>query len=104
MRNENCSSLNGPSNFHLVLIDNGRSSALAEKSGRDVLRCIRCSACLNVCPVYERTGGHSYGNPYPGRSAPNACFGFLLAGGAFVAIQRNKANLARRHFISKSLR
>ena len=57
---------NGPSNFHLVLIDNGRSSALAETDGRDVLRCIRCSACLNVCPVYERTGGHSYGNPYPG--------------------------------------
>jgi iron-sulfur cluster protein len=57
---------NGPSNFHLVLIDNGRSSALAEETGRDVLRCIRCSACLNVCPVYERTGGHSYGNPYPG--------------------------------------
>jgi iron-sulfur cluster protein len=57
---------NGPSNFHLVLIDNGRSSALAEETGRDVLRCIRCSACLNVCPVYERTGGHTYGNPYPG--------------------------------------
>ena len=57
---------NGPSHFHLVLIDNGRSSALAEDTGRDVLRCIRCSACLNVCPVYERTGGHSYGNPYPG--------------------------------------
>ncbi len=57
---------NGPTNFHLVLIDNGRSSALEEVDGRDVLRCIRCSACLNVCPVYERTGGHSYGNPYPG--------------------------------------
>ncbi len=57
---------NGPSDFHLVLIDNGRSSALAEETGRDVLRCIRCSACLNVCPVYERTGGHAYGNPYPG--------------------------------------
>jgi iron-sulfur cluster protein len=57
---------NGPSNFHLVLLDNGRTSALAETNGRDVLRCIRCSACLNVCPVYERTGGHSYGNPYPG--------------------------------------
>ena len=57
---------NGPSAFHLVLLDNGRTSALAEPDGRDVLRCIRCSACLNVCPVYERTGGHSYGNPYPG--------------------------------------
>jgi L-lactate dehydrogenase complex protein LldF len=57
---------NGPSQFHLVLLDNGRTSALAEPDGRDVLRCIRCSACLNVCPVYERTGGHAYGNPYPG--------------------------------------
>ena len=56
----------GPSNFHLVLLDNGRTSALAERDGRDVLRCIRCSACMNVCPVYERTGGHAYGNPYPG--------------------------------------
>jgi len=57
---------NGPSTFHLVLLDNGRTSALAERDGRDVLRCIRCSACMNVCPVYERTGGHAYGNPYPG--------------------------------------
>lgn len=57
---------NGPSAFHLVLLDNGRTSALAEPDGRDVLRCIRCSACMNVCPVYERTGGHAYGNPYPG--------------------------------------
>ena len=56
----------GPSNFHLVLLDNGRTSALAERDGREVLRCIRCSACMNVCPVYERTGGHAYGNPYPG--------------------------------------
>ena len=56
----------GPSRFHLVLLDNGRTSALADPDGREVLRCIRCSACLNVCPVYERTGGHAYGNPYPG--------------------------------------
>ena len=56
----------GPSKFHLVLLDNGRTSALAEADGREALRCIRCSACLNVCPVYERTGGHAYGNPYPG--------------------------------------
>lgn len=56
----------GPSTFHLVLLDNGRTSALQEPEGRDVLRCIRCSACLNACPVYERTGGHAYGNPYPG--------------------------------------
>ncbi len=56
----------GPQNFHLVLLDNGRSQALSDRVGRDVLRCIRCSACLNVCPVYERTGGHAYGSPYPG--------------------------------------
>jgi L-lactate utilization protein LutB len=56
----------GPQSFHLVLLDNGRSEALRDPTGRDVLRCIRCSACLNVCPVYERTGGHAYGSPYPG--------------------------------------
>ncbi len=56
----------GPQAFHLVLLDNGRTSALADRTGRQALRCIRCSACLNVCPVYERTGGHAYGSPYPG--------------------------------------
>jgi len=56
----------GPQQFHLVLLDNGRTTTLADPDGREVLRCIRCSACLNVCPVYERTGGHAYGNPYPG--------------------------------------
>jgi L-lactate dehydrogenase complex protein LldF len=52
--------------FHLVLLDNGRTSVLADEVGRQALRCIRCSACLNVCPVYERAGGHSYGSVYPG--------------------------------------
>ncbi|NAS25029.1 DUF3390 domain-containing protein [Herbidospora sp. NEAU-GS84] len=52
--------------FHLVLLDNGRTSVLADKVGRQALRCIRCSACLNVCPVYERAGGHAYGSVYPG--------------------------------------
>jgi L-lactate dehydrogenase complex protein LldF len=56
----------GPRTFHLVLLDNGRTSALADTVGRQALRCIRCSACLNVCPVYERVGGHAYGSPYPG--------------------------------------
>ncbi len=56
----------GPSAFHLVLLDNGRSSALADEVGRQALRCIRCAACLNVCPVYERVGGHAYGSIYPG--------------------------------------
>ena len=56
----------GPSTFHLVLLDNGRTNVLADPVGRQALRCIRCSACLNVCPVYERTGGHAYGSVYPG--------------------------------------
>ncbi|HVK24077.1 MAG TPA: LutB/LldF family L-lactate oxidation iron-sulfur protein [Actinokineospora sp.] len=56
----------GPQRFHLVLLDNGRTDALADDIGRQALRCIRCSACLNVCPVYERTGGHAYGSVYPG--------------------------------------
>ncbi|MQS17698.1 lactate utilization protein [Streptomyces kaniharaensis] len=56
----------GPSEFHLVLLDNGRTAALADQVGRQALRCIRCSACLNVCPVYERAGGHAYGSVYPG--------------------------------------
>ena len=56
----------GPQDFHLVLLDNGRTDALADRTGRQALRCIRCSACLNVCPVYERAGGHAYGSPYPG--------------------------------------
>lgn len=56
----------GPQTFHLVLLDNGRSAVLADEVGRQALRCIRCSACLNVCPVYERAGGHAYGSVYPG--------------------------------------
>ncbi|MFE6748857.1 LutB/LldF family L-lactate oxidation iron-sulfur protein [Kitasatospora purpeofusca] len=56
----------GPEEFHLVLLDNGRTDVLADRTGRQALRCIRCSACLNVCPVYERAGGHAYGSVYPG--------------------------------------
>jgi L-lactate dehydrogenase complex protein LldF len=56
----------GPRAFHLVLLDNGRTDTLADRVGRQALRCIRCSACLNVCPVYERAGGHAYGSVYPG--------------------------------------
>ncbi|MEY9947423.1 LutB/LldF family L-lactate oxidation iron-sulfur protein [Kitasatospora sp. GAS1066B] len=56
----------GPSTFHLVLLDNGRTATLADQVGRQALGCIRCSACLNVCPVYERVGGHAYGSVYPG--------------------------------------
>ena len=56
----------GPEEFHLVLLDNGRTDVLADEIGRQTLNCIRCSACLNVCPVYERTGGHAYNSVYPG--------------------------------------
>jgi L-lactate dehydrogenase complex protein LldF len=56
----------GPQEFHLVLLDNGRTRALADPVGRQALHCIRCSACLNVCPVYSRTGGHAYNSVYPG--------------------------------------
>jgi L-lactate dehydrogenase complex protein LldF len=56
----------GPREFHLVLLDNGRVQTLADEVGRQALRCIRCSACLNVCPVYARVGGHAYGSVYPG--------------------------------------
>ena len=56
----------GPQAFHLVLLDNGRTDTLVDPVGRQALRCIQCSACLNVCPVYERTGGVAYGSPYPG--------------------------------------
>jgi L-lactate dehydrogenase complex protein LldF len=56
----------GPQDFHLVLLDNGRTAVLADEAGREALHCIRCSACLNVCPVYERVGGHAYGSVYPG--------------------------------------
>jgi L-lactate dehydrogenase complex protein LldF len=56
----------GPQDVHLVLLDNGRTATLADEVGRAALHCIRCSACLNVCPVYERTGGHAYGSVYPG--------------------------------------
>jgi L-lactate dehydrogenase complex protein LldF len=56
----------GPEEFHLVLLDNGRRRVLADPVGRQALHCIRCSACLNVCPVYERVGGHAYDATYPG--------------------------------------
>ena len=56
----------GPQDVHVVLVDNGRTRALADPSGRAALRCIRCSACLNICPVFEKVGGHAYGSVYPG--------------------------------------
>ena len=56
----------GPQELHVVLLDNGRTRVLGDEVGREALHCIRCSACLNVCPVYSRTGGHAYGSVYPG--------------------------------------
>jgi L-lactate dehydrogenase complex protein LldF len=56
----------GPQDVHVVLLDNGRTDVLADPRGRAALACIRCGACLNVCPVYTRTGGHAYGSVYPG--------------------------------------
>ncbi len=55
----------GPQEFHLVLLDNGRSRVLATPF-RESLQCIRCGACLNACPVYRRIGGHAYGGVYSG--------------------------------------
>ncbi|TNF37798.1 MAG: iron-sulfur cluster-binding protein, partial [Deltaproteobacteria bacterium] len=56
----------GPEELHVVLLDNGRSDVLADPEVREALRCIRCGACLNACPVYRKIGGHAYGAVYPG--------------------------------------
>jgi len=56
----------GPEEFHLVIIDNGRMKMLADPRFREALACIRCGGCLNICPVYGRIGGHAYNGPYPG--------------------------------------
>ena len=56
----------GPKEFHLVIIDNGRAKILADPEFQEVLACIRCGACLNICPVYGRIGGHAYNSPYCG--------------------------------------
>jgi L-lactate dehydrogenase complex protein LldF len=57
---------NGPQEFHLVLLDNNRSKILADPVARETLLCVRCGACLNVCPVYNHVGGHAYGWVYSG--------------------------------------
>ena len=56
----------GPREVHLVILDNGRSNVYADAELRDTLRCIRCGACMNHCPVYTKVGGHAYEAPYPG--------------------------------------
>lgn len=56
----------GPEEFHVVLLDNGRTRLLADRRAREALRCIRCGACLNACPVFRTVGGHAYGVTYSG--------------------------------------
>lgn len=56
----------GPEQFHLVLLDNGRTGIIANERTRESLYCLRCGACLNICPVYRQVGGHSYGSVYSG--------------------------------------
>jgi len=56
----------GPEQLHIILLDNRRSELLADPEQRDALHCIRCGACLNVCPIFKNVGGHSYGTTYPG--------------------------------------
>jgi L-lactate dehydrogenase complex protein LldF len=85
--------LDGPDEFHLVVLDNGRSRLLADPTFRESLCCIRCGACLNACPVYRKIGGHSYGYCYSGpigavitpllvglRRAKDLCLGETLCG------------------------
>ena len=56
----------GPEEFHLVIVNNGRDRLLRDESMRESLNCIRCGACMNACPVYRKVGGHAYGWVYPG--------------------------------------
>lgn len=63
--NKRADELDGPSEYHVILLDNGRCDLLASEFA-EVLRCIRCGACMNHCPVYTAIGGHAYGGVYPG--------------------------------------
>ena len=56
----------GPEEYHVILLDNRRSELLADAEQRDALHCIRCGACLNVCPIFKNVGGHTYGTTYSG--------------------------------------
>ncbi|MFO7644845.1 MAG: LutB/LldF family L-lactate oxidation iron-sulfur protein [Desulfosarcina sp.] len=103
----------GPREFHLVIIDNGRSRILADPQFREILYCIRCGGCLNVCPVYAKIGGHAYGYPYSGpigavvtpllvgiNRAADLCLGESLCGACHdvcpVAIDHPRMLLALR--------
>ena len=72
--------IDGPEEFHVVLLDNHRTRLLADAEQRDALHCIRCGACLNVCPIFKNIGGHAYGTTYQGpigsrhhAALPRAC-------------------------------
>ncbi len=109
----------GPEEVHIVLLDNGRSNLLGTEH-QEVLHCIRCGACLNVCPVYRSIGGHAYGSVYPGpigslvtplyfgnENAPDLPFASSLCGNCTevcpVGIEIHHQLLAMRHEIkSKS--
>jgi L-lactate dehydrogenase complex protein LldF len=78
----------GPDEMHVVFVDNGRTDVLASDC-RDILRCIRCGACLNVCPVYRQAGGHAYRGVYPG--PVGAVLSPLMLGDRF----REKADLPK---------
>ena len=95
--------LDGPQEFYLILIDNGRSKILADGFMRQSLSCIRCGACLNVCPVYQTIGGHAYGSTYQGplgamltplltsvSEAPEHCL-------CVVPVRSLSRSLSRRH-------
>ena len=56
----------GPEELHIILLDNGRSAILHDDAAQQTLKCIRCGACQNACPVYQQTGGHAYGSVYAG--------------------------------------
>jgi L-lactate dehydrogenase complex protein LldF len=58
--------VDGPDEVHVVFVDNGRTELLADDAAWEALRCVRCGACLNTCPVYRQTGGHAYGWTYSG--------------------------------------
>ena len=58
--------IDGPEEVHVILVDNGRTRLLADDKAWESLRCVRCGACMNICPVYRQTGGHPYGWTYPG--------------------------------------
>jgi L-lactate dehydrogenase complex protein LldF len=58
--------VDGPEEFHVILLDNGRSEILADKNEREILHCLRCGACINACPVFRTVGGHTYGTTYMG--------------------------------------